>query len=112
MLQLRDSMPVTEAVNYLYNIDFAEIANMFAQVKVGDTLPAEFLPVLGGVTGDKWVADVPGPFTLLNSQIEYIGPNDPLYRSCSWFTDIVVVRLAPECQALQGALVFHLHRCS
>ena len=112
MLQLRDSIPVTEAVNYLYNIDFADIETMFANLQVGATLPADFLPILGGVTGDHWVADIPAPFTLLNSQIEYKGPNDSLYRSCSWFTDIVVVRLAPVCQALHGALVFHLHRCS
>ena len=102
--------PATEAVNNLYNIDFGDIAAMFDTVAVGDQLPDAFLPILGGVSGDKWSSESNSEFTLWGSRVLYMGPPTNTHPSCSWFKQIVVVKLDPACTALQGNLVFHLHR--
>ena len=102
---------IQPAVNYLYNIDFADIKHMFSDVVIGDSLPASFLPILGGQLGDHWVADVSAPYSLFNSKLVYIGPNtSSLTTTCSWFKDVAIVELSSDCQALTGYLVFHFHR--
>jgi hypothetical protein len=110
MLKSRTN-PITEAVNYLYNIDFADIAELFDDVAVGDMLPSKFLPILGGVTGDHWSMAAPAPYTLAGSRVVYKGVPVATHPCCTWFEQIVVVALAPECTALHGNLVFHFRRC-
>lgn len=111
MMERKDGIrPLQEdAANYLYNIDFTDIENMFAGLQVGDTLPNTLLPILGGVTGDQWCYSGVGQYSLDGAKVSYIGDNSDELRSCSWFQKVVMVELTDACRLLKGTLCFHFH---
>lgn len=99
-----------DAVNYLYNIDFADNAALLNEQAEGCPPSDELVTLLRSATGHLWERHGQHPYSLGGSTVIYNGENSSRLRSCDWFDRVVIVALGDDCTALHGNLVFHLHR--
>ena len=96
--------------NYLYNVDFTDVADYILPLKPGDVIPPEFTMFLGSISGDVWSLTGTSEYSLDGAQIIYNGENSPEFRTCNWFKHVLIIQLSDKCRLLEGILAFHLYR--
>jgi len=104
--------PQEDAVNYLYNIDFASSKEVLESI---GTEPNEDLQILlSGVGGHPWVLEGVSEYSLEGAKRIAKGDVATLradgLRCCDWFEEVYVFALSESCTALKGNIVFHLGR--
>lgn len=104
--------PQEEAVNYLYNIDFASSRELLESI--GSEPNEDLRILLSGINGHSWVLEGAAEYSLDGAVLIAKGPVEPLrengLRCCDWFEEVYVYALSQSCTALKGNIVFHLGR--
>ena len=72
-------MIIEPAENYLYNLDFADVAEYILPLQVGDALPAEFLTFLGSLKGDVWVRSGTADYSLDGATVTCVDRGYPVH---------------------------------
>lgn len=104
--------PQEDAVNYLYNIDFASSREFLESV--GEFPNEDLRILLAGISGHPWVLEGVAEYSLDGARLIAKGDVASLrgdgLRCCDWFEEVYVYALSDSCTALHGNIVFHLGR--
>lgn len=104
--------PQEEAVNYLYNIDFASSRELLDSI--GKEPNEDLRMLLAGINGHPWVLEGVAEYSLDGAVLVAKGSVEALrengLRCCDWFEEVYVYALSDSCTALKGNIVFHLGR--
>lgn len=104
--------PQEEAVNYLYNIDFASSRELLESI--GETPNDDLRILLAAINGHPWILEGVAEYSLDGAALIAKGDVATLrsqgLRCCDWFEEVYVFALSESCTALKGNIVFHLGR--